>query len=249
METNWILQEPIDLEHKQYVLLDYLQKLDKNLNSFKLYPQFQEISLHLANINLLVEKGQILSLNRVLKDPDDEILLSDLAPGIIPQLNDEELLEVYKICQYTSPKLTDYFNHAKAIWEIVNDTVSINPIQNRKKIEPKQGLFYLEYNDKTLLYEFLLKPIKRGVTETKCHIKKISECEKKDFENVIKQVKRPLIKNLQEEIIYKNLILFKVSHNNAFPLKETLLPIVKRKIMNYMIQSKIIENKSLTNGL
>ena len=45
MDTNWPFQEPIDLEHKQYVLLNYLQKLDKNLNSFKLYPQFQEISL------------------------------------------------------------------------------------------------------------------------------------------------------------------------------------------------------------
>ena len=29
MKTDWLFQEPIDLEHKQYVLLDYLQKLDK----------------------------------------------------------------------------------------------------------------------------------------------------------------------------------------------------------------------------
>jgi hypothetical protein len=33
MKTDWLFQEPIDLEHKQYVLLDYLQKLDKNLNN------------------------------------------------------------------------------------------------------------------------------------------------------------------------------------------------------------------------
>jgi hypothetical protein len=80
MKTDWLFQEPIDLEHKQYILLNYLQKLDKNLNNFKLYPQFQEISLHLASINLLIEKGQYLTMNRVLKDPDDEILISDLIP-------------------------------------------------------------------------------------------------------------------------------------------------------------------------
>lgn len=246
MDTNWILQEPIDLEHKQYVLLDYLQKLDRNLDSYKLYPQFQEISLHLANINLLVEKGQILTLNRVLRDPDDEILISDLVAQSIPIFEGSDILEIYKICQYTAPKLTDYFNHAKAIWDIVNDTVSINPVQNRRSIEPKQGLFYLEYNDTTLLYEFIIKPIKKNVTETKCHIKKIAECDKSEFQNKIKEIKRPLIKNIQDEEIHNNLILFKVSHNNGFPLKETLLPIVKRKIMNYMIQSKIISNKNLT---
>ena len=36
MKTDWLFQEPIDLEHKQYVLLDYLQKIDKNLNNLKL---------------------------------------------------------------------------------------------------------------------------------------------------------------------------------------------------------------------
>jgi hypothetical protein len=84
MKTDWLFQEPIDLEHKQYVLLDYLQKLDKNLNNLKLYPQFQEISLHLASINLLIEKGQYLTLGRQLKDPDDEILISDLIPVNCP---------------------------------------------------------------------------------------------------------------------------------------------------------------------
>ena len=50
MNTDWLFQEPIDLEHKQYVLLDYLQKVDKNLQELKLYPNFQSLSLHLANI-------------------------------------------------------------------------------------------------------------------------------------------------------------------------------------------------------
>jgi hypothetical protein len=249
MKTDWLFQEPIDLEHKQLTLLGYLQKLDKNLNSFKLYPQFQEISLHLASINLLIEKGQILTLNRTLKDPDDEILISDLIPVDCPLLTKEEILEVYQVCKYSSTKLTDYFNHAKAIWDIVNDTVSIDPVQNKKNIEPKQGLFFIDYNDKTYLYEFLVKPIKKGNVETKCHIKKIAECGRKEFEEKLKEVKKPLIKNLEDPEVHGNLILFTVNHNNNYPLKETLLPIAKRKIMNYMIQSKIIKHKNLTNKI
>lgn len=246
MKTDWLFQEPIDLEHKQYVLLDYLQKLDKNLNNLKLYPQFQEISLHLASINLLIEKGQYLTLNRNLKDPDDEILISDLIPVDCPTLTKEEILEVFHVCKYSTEKLKDYFNHAKAIWDIVNDAVSINAIQNQKNIEPKQGLFFLDYKNKTYLYEFVVKPIKRNAIETKCHIKKICECTKDNFSEKLKEVKKPLIKNLQEESVHSNLILFRVSQNNMYPFKETLLPIVKRKIMNYMIQSKFIKEKNLT---
>lgn len=52
MKTNWIYTEPIDFEHKQYVLLDYYQKLEKEFDELKLYPSFQDITLHLANINL-----------------------------------------------------------------------------------------------------------------------------------------------------------------------------------------------------
>jgi hypothetical protein len=249
MKTDWLFQEPIDLEHKQYVLLDYLQKLDKNLNNLKLYPQFQEISLHLASINLLIEKGQYLTMNRTLKDPDDEILISDLIPVDCPLLTKEEILEIYHICKYTTDKLKDYFNHAKAIWDIVNDTVSIEVVQNPKNIEHKQGLFFLDYKDKTYLYEFIVKPIKKGNLETKCHIKRICECPKGDFDEKLKEVKKPLIKNLQDENVHGKLIVFRINHNNNYPLKETLLPIAKRKIMNYMVQSKIIRHKNLTSKI
>jgi len=249
MKTDWLFQEPIDLEHKQYVLLDYLQKLDKNLNNLKLYPQFQEISLHLASINLLIEKGQYLTINRTLKDPDDEILISDLVTIDCPLLTKEEILEVYHVCKYSTEKLKDYFNHAKAIWDIVNDTVAIEVVQNPKNIEPKQGLFFLDYKNKTYLYEFIIKPIKKGNLETKCHIKRICECPKGDFDEKLLEVKKPLIKNLQDVDLHKNLIVFTINHNNNYPLKETLLPIAKRKIMNYMIQSKIIRHKNLTSKI
>lgn len=249
MKTDWLFQEPIDLEHKQYVLLDYLQKLDKNLNNLKLYPQFQEISLHLASINLLIEKGQYLTLGRQLKNPDDEILISDLIPVNCPLLTKEEILEVYNVCKYSTENLRDYFNHAKAIWDIVNDTVSIEVVQNPKNIEPKQGLFFLDYKEKTYLYEFIIKQIKKDSLETKCQIKKICECPKGDFNEKLKDIKKPLIKNLQDEDVHGKLIVFTVNHNNNYPLRETLLPIVKRKIMNYMIQSKIIRHKNLTGKI
>jgi hypothetical protein len=246
METNWVFQEPIDFEHKQYVILDYLQKVDKQLTSLKLYPNFQQISFHLANINLIIEKGQFLTLNRNLKDPDDEILISDLIANEVPLFTREEIGEIYNSCVFSSEKLKDYFNQAKAIWEVASDTISIEAIQNQKNIDSKQGLFFIKDCEKTILYEFVIKPIKRGATETKCIIKKVCSCENEKFEEGIKNSKSTLIKNLKDPEVYKNLILFRVYHTNQFPFKETILPITKRKVMNYMIQSKLISKNNLT---
>lgn len=249
METNWVFQEPIDFEHKQYVILSYLQKMDKQLNSLKLYPNFQQISFHLANINLIIEKGQFLTLSRNLKDPDDEILISDLVANEVPLFTKEEIAEIYSSCVFSSEKLKDYFNQAKAIWELASDTISIEAIQNPKNIEPKQGLFFIKDNDKLVLYEFIIKPIKKNAVETKCIIKKVCSCENEDFEEGIKNSKSTLIKNLKDVETYKNLILFRVYHTNQFPFKETILPITKRKVMNYMIQSKFISKNNLTKKI
>jgi hypothetical protein len=249
METSWIFHEPIDFEHKQYVLLGYLQKIRKNLNSLKLYPNFQQISLHLANINLVIEKGQYVTLNRQIKDPDDEILITDLTPLNVPIFSKEELDELFKICMYSSEKLKDEFNQAKAIWEIANDSISIEVIQNKNATVKKQGLFYIENNDKYTLYEFIVKPIKKNSVETKNLIKKVCVSEDNTFEGCFNGLKKTLIKNLEQEEVHKNLILFKVVHTNQFPLKETLIPIAKRKVMNYINQSKFIEVKNLTKKI
>ena len=247
MNTDWVFQEPIDFEHKQYVLLDFLQKMDKQLQNLKLYPNFQQISLHLASINLITEKGQYLTLTRVLKDPDDEILISDLLVNGLPLFTKEEILEIYKVCLYSNDRIKDFFNQAKALWDVANDSISIEPIQNPKNIEPKEGLFFIKDNGLTYLYEFTIKLIKKGAVDTKCVIKKVCICEEDSFEEKLSEVKKSLIKNINDPKIYKNLIVFKVHHTEQFPFKETLLPISKRKVMNYMIQSKLIKNKNLTN--
>ena len=247
MNTDWVFQEPIDFEHKQYVLLDFLQKMDKQLQNLKLYPNFQQISLHLASINLITEKGQYLTLTRLLKDPDDEILISDLLANSLPLFTKEEILEIYKVCLFSNDRIKDFFNQAKALWDVANDSISIEPIQNPKNIEPKEGLFFIKDNGLTYLYEFTIKLIKKGAVDTKCVIKKVCICEEDSFEEKLSEVKKSLIKNINDPKIYKNLIVFKVHHTEQFPFKETLLPISKRKVMNYMIQSKLIKNKNLTN--
>ena len=78
MELDWIIKEPIDYEYKQYLLLDYFQKVEKDFEDFKLYPRFREISLHLANIKSIVSDRNYILLKKRTKDIDEEIVIGDL---------------------------------------------------------------------------------------------------------------------------------------------------------------------------
>ena len=59
MDTDWLFEGIIDSEQKQYILLNYFQKLNKNLEEMKVYPMFTELSLHLGNIQTLMNQNQM----------------------------------------------------------------------------------------------------------------------------------------------------------------------------------------------
>ena len=71
MDTDWLIKEPIDFEHKKYVLLGYFKKIDKLLDQNKIYPTFIELSLHLASLQTLVKENAILYTNKDFKSFDD----------------------------------------------------------------------------------------------------------------------------------------------------------------------------------
>lgn len=164
-------------------------------------------------------------------------------------MNQEEILELYRICKFSSQKLQDFFDQGKGIWELVNDSVSLSVIDNNKNFDRKEGLFVIENNGKNLLYEFVIKQISKNTNDLKCQVKKITDIDNLELNPEIFKNKKTLIKNLENKDIHDNLIIFKVNHDNNFPFTETLLPISKRKILNYLQQSKILSKTNLTKTI
>ena len=118
----------------------------------------------MANINLLIDKGQYLTLSRSIKEADDEILLSDLVFNTIPKMSKEEYSEVFDICSFSNDKFKDYFNFAKSLWEIVNDSVLVKLKTGREYLQNQQGLFFIDIKNEKFLYEYCIKKIKKNAT-------------------------------------------------------------------------------------
>jgi len=241
LNFNWFKQDPIDLEHKQYVLLNYLKNVKEDFENFQLYPAFQQISLHLANSTNILENDRFIFLKNKDKEIDDEILISDLGKRTI-KLKEEEKEEVYKIANFSKDKLTQYFLLGKSIWSILYDAVEIDAVENESKIKDyktSRGFFYFDYKDEFYVYEYLLKRIKQDKPENKCHLFQLYKGDKTEVKDVIishSTITPSINVSREEQVLFYP--IFKVTFSsNEFPLEGGLLSLTRRKILNYIFQT------------
>ena len=244
MDTDWLFQGIIDAEQKQYILLDYFQKLNKDFEEMKIYPMFIELSLHLGNIQTLLTQNKILYTEKKFKTPDDELLLSDLKLKEIPVLTNEEEDEFQKILKNFQPQFHDYFNFAKSLWTVVYDSIDLKIVKNVENIDRKTGFFYLKHNDITYVWKYTSKKVYKADNQFRTELKLLYKQE--DFDLSINEIIKTQ-SNTYDKYDESNSPVFEVTCDNIFPLKETLIPIVKRKIMAYISQVK--KEIKLINGV
>jgi len=256
LDTNWILQEPIDLEHKQYVLLDYINKVDKDFDEFKLYPSFQELSLHLANVGSIKDRSRYITLNREPDDIDDEILLDDLVYNNLRH-SKETKEEISKIIKFSQSRLTDLFLIGKSIWTLLYDNVSIRIVFNDLKktnTKPGIGFFYIVYDEVLHVYQYKINTYTKTTNENKCKVDLIYKgdvidvTDKKSLINLIRNGAIIFNEKKSEKFLSQiedSYPIFRVRYEEKFPLEGSILSIAKRKVMNYIFQTiKIQELKS-----
>jgi hypothetical protein len=244
LNPEWMFKEPIDFEYNKYTLLDYLQKCENRFDKLEIYPDFVELSLHLANLQSLIKENTIFSTDKKFEDCDDEILLKELTTKKPPSLDEESQTELSKTLKYSAPKVFDTFNIGKSIWNIAYDNVQINLKKNKENIESGVGfvVFFEKEDDKVFVWEYNIKKLAKNSQTNKNYLKLI-------YEGSFKE--RTLTKIISEHTTWKEdegfklLPVFEAKTNQKFPMQETLIPMIRRKIMAYIFQ--IVNFKKLQN--
>jgi hypothetical protein len=219
MDTDWIFDGVIDAEQKQYVLLGYFQKLNKQLEEMKVYPMFTEITLHLANVQNIIKNNKILYTDKKLTSYDDELTFIDLKTKDLPPLKVTELNELKTILQYSLSKLQDYFDIIKSIWTVVYDSIEIVSIYNEDNLTSKKGYFYTKSNQIIKIWEYNIRKYKGYNTF-----------------NIEERLEDDLLKHIHS--IDNKLPSFYLHCEKDIPMEETLIPLFKRKVMSYVLQTK-----------
>jgi hypothetical protein len=242
MDTDWLFDGILDAEQKQYVLLNYFQKMNQHLERMEVYPMFIELSLHLGNMQTLLTQNKILYTDRKLTSNDDELVLSDLKVKDIPVLDEEEIVEYHKILKNSQPQLYDYFNFAKSIWSIVFDSIEVVVKKNKNNLQSKSGFFTYKSDDNIYVWQYTTRKIYKTNGQTKTSLKLIYSGLQNNLtiSEIISKFSKTYEKNNE-----KNYPVFEVFCSDVFPLEQTLVPIFKRKILSYIHQSEKVVRKLL----
>lgn len=242
MKTDWILEKPIDFEHKQYVLLDFLQKMKSDLDEYKLYPAFQQLTLHLANINLVLSTGDYIKTSEPL-EYDEEILISDIVHHKVKGVSKEDKKVIKEVAEYAKEEIINLFMFGKSIWSIVNDSVSLKVVKNADLIGTGNGYFKFKYEDELFVYEYKLKHSTPGdLNSQKCQIRKIYQGEEKGLHNILLDNTVFFHPDVEKSALVKILPLFELKFDTRYPLEETIVPMARRKVLSYILQTVKIHN-------
>ena len=251
MDPEWIITGSIDAEQKEYKLMAYFQKMNVFLEEIKLYPMFIEVSVHLGNIQTIINQNRILKTKKKFLSHDDELVVTDLVVHDLPVMSDEEQVEFKKILKNVQPKLFDYFNMVKAIWTLVYDSLTVNIKRNRNNLKSKSGFFYYRDEGMTYVWRYDIRRVRNSFNLTKTHVKMMYNGDGEDL--TITQLISKFSKTYKTKK-EKSFPVFEILSTQKFPIDETLVPIAKRKIVSLINQSAKIERlerekKRITNGV
>ena len=235
LDPEWLFKEPLDFEYNKYTLLSYIQKCEKNFNSLKIYPDFIELSLHLANLQSLSKENTLLIIDKKFNSFDDEILLKELVPKKPRDLTKDEKLELTRTIRYSGNKLFETFNIAKSIWTMAFDRIMVFVKRNDKNISSNTGYsYYLNLDDDNLfVWRYSIHRYNNIITKNEFELISKNLFEDKNSRNLSKELKRII-----SEKDYKKLPIFECISSVDFPIENTLVPMMKRKINTYIYQSE-----------
>lgn len=234
MKTNWMIDEPIDFEYQKYKMLGYFQKMAQELDDFKLFPHFQQISLHFANFSNLKSKDQFIKLVHQLEEIDDEILLTDLEYVSVPTMTPQEYAEYRTIVDYGEEKFKEYFMIAKSVWQTLYEAIWLSLLENDDELKRGRGYVFFDYGKRKYLYRYELKKYKRTKIEKKIVITKLVDTtESVDIGKEISNDKYEQKKPGHPVFVLK----IKNNTDSIVPLEQTILPMIKRKISSFMTQT------------
>lgn len=112
LPLTWYIESPIDFEHKQYILLAYLQKVE---SSFLL----KNLSPHLLHMEKMIDelKNYEISYEKIKKDFDKNRYIYFEDNPKLKGENDELIVEIKEIVKFSIPQVKTRIDFGYKIFE------------------------------------------------------------------------------------------------------------------------------------
>lgn len=229
LSKDWLTEDHIDLELKQYVLLAYLQEVKENYQATKIYPYLGELIEHYKNL-LLIKKHQ----DELLDQTPKELKGFNFKDGKIeykkPELDNEIIETINNIIDFAMPLMAKNIQDGKTIYDLVEEhfsfkSVGISPLNN------DEGYLLLHCANEKDVYAYQYQLTLFTTAQKSFRGLYVNEVEHyvSTFTSSYENIKSDLIQKNKE---LPNPAVYVVDCSLSVPLHETFLPIAKRYFVN-----------------
>lgn len=230
LNKNWLTENSLDFEYKKYVLLAYLQSVEKEFELQRLYPALSDLVEHYRNVVIIKENAE--QLNQLMHKNIKQIDLQRLK-FIYDKIEEFEGLpvELEEIIEYSIPQFKKQLEEGKKIYQFIEQQIRIEPL-GLFSLNKDEGYMFLHQsnNSKTQVYQYHItifdQPDEKYRAINTTYIDEFNLGISTSFQSI----KSELIRTRKQ---LPNPSTFVVESEHTFPLNESLLPVAKRMLVRY----------------
>ncbi|MSQ79319.1 MAG: hypothetical protein EXR21_06550 [Flavobacteriaceae bacterium] len=230
LSPNWFIDAPLDAEHKQYMLLGYLQSIQQHFDAKQLYPQLGDLLTHYLNI--VQFRDSKAALQMAFPKRLTAIDLHNFRLAFDKAVADDSLMQsLNDIVNFSIPKMKDYLEQGRSIFDGFESHITMKPI----------GLVPLYLEEGYLLLRLL--PIPKSDINVYRYQITLFENENNRYRGIHTQYLCTYeyslsnqYEHIKKDLVSKradlpNPVAFAFEATTELPLEETLLPIARRKLI------------------
>ena len=156
LSENWLTEDHIDLEYKQYVLLAWLEQVHSQFNQVLIYPGLEELILHYRNICKFKESAD--SLYKAFPENIHQMDLINFRINYKKALGNDSLMdELNQIIRYSIPQFEMHLEIGKSAFAHVEDNLHLEPV-GLIPLWNESGYLLIEMHEpkETRVFEYVL---------------------------------------------------------------------------------------------
>lgn len=229
LHVDWLTEGILDFEYKKYVLLAYLQQIQKEFSANRLYPHLPEVQLHFDSCVRLRTNQQAIRSTFPKNVTGVDIATWKLLYKETVQ-DDVYLNELTDILDFAIPGLSQTLDEGTQRFLEVGENIRISPV----------GIVPLRIEEG---YLFVCHSLRNMVTIFQYQLALYNEMKERYLKtlfidtvrlglgNSLNQIKVDLVKR---NTSLPNPATYIVESKYEYPLEETLLPVAKRLMLKQL---------------
>jgi hypothetical protein len=228
---NWFIEGSIDFEHKKYILLDYLQEINRHFDRSRLYPNLTDLIFHYNNLLDFKHNKSTLQESFPQRMTQADIDAVKLTYEKIIQ-DDASMQEIESIISYALYKMNPAIQTGKEIYDFVESHLNIDPI-GLVPLMPYNGYFSLRNGKERTnwVYEYQITIFENKDDKFRGINIRFVDTYEQSITTTPEFIKLDLLNKHRH---LPNPAVYYVASDINFPLEQTLLPVAKRSLVKYI---------------